>query len=132
MLNSNSGFAAVNKFQNMSDKKIFIFSKHLQWLSYKQTAETAKNIGFDGIDLTVRPDGHVLPENAEKDLPEAVSAIRKAGIIIDTITTAITSIETPNAENIVRTAGELGVKQYRMGWIKYNVNIFFDQEFWVQ
>jgi hypothetical protein len=32
-------------------------------------AKAATEIGFDGVDLTVRPKGHVLPDNVEKDLP---------------------------------------------------------------
>ena len=46
----------------MEPLKIHIFSKHLQFLIYKDMAEAAAEMGFDGIDLTVRPNGHVLPE----------------------------------------------------------------------
>src|SRR2546423_1681783 len=49
--------------------KIHIFSKHLQFLNYNDLAEAAVEMGFDGIDLTVRPKGHVLPERVETDLP---------------------------------------------------------------
>jgi L-ribulose-5-phosphate 3-epimerase len=35
--------------------KINIFSKHLQFLNYYDLAEAAAEMGFDGIDLTVRP-----------------------------------------------------------------------------
>ena len=51
-----------------------VFSKHLQFLDYEEVGKTAKNMGFDGIDLTVRPRGHVLPERVEDDLPRAVQA----------------------------------------------------------
>lgn len=102
-----------------SDRKFFVFSRHLQWLGYEEMARTAAEIGFDGVDLTVRPGGHVLPENVESDLPRAVEAIRKHGLIADTITTAITSVNDPGAEDIINTAAQLGIKQYRCGWIKY-------------
>src|SRR5665811_2152902 len=69
----------------VSERKIHLFSKHLQWLDYSEMATTAKQIGFDGIDLTVRPKGHVLPENVDTDLPKAVEAIRKSGLIADRI-----------------------------------------------
>jgi len=42
--------------------KISIFSKHLQWLDYKEMANVLSEVGFDGADLTVRPGGHVLPD----------------------------------------------------------------------
>jgi hypothetical protein len=53
-----------------------LFSKHLPKLNYAELASTVKQIGFEGVDLTVRPGGHVLPERAAEDLPRAVEAIR--------------------------------------------------------
>ena len=101
------------------DKGIHLFSKHLQWLDYPNMAKTAREMGFDGIDLTVRPGGHVLPEKVEEDLPRAVEAIHKAGLKAELITTAITSAEEKHTEKIIKTASQLGVKYYRMGWLKY-------------
>src|SRR5215471_18287569 len=51
--------------------KISVFSKHFQWTNCREMAAIAKDIGFDGIDLTVRQSGHVLPERVEEDLPKA-------------------------------------------------------------
>ncbi len=51
-----------------------IFSKHLQWLDYESMAGAAARLGFDGIDLTIRPGGHVPPEQAEEKLPRVVEA----------------------------------------------------------
>ena len=45
---------------------------------------------MDGADLTVRPGGHVLPENVERDLPRAVKAFREAGLNIEMMATGIT------------------------------------------
>lgn len=101
---------------------IQIFSKHLQWLDYEAMADAVKEMGFDGIDLTVRPDGHVLPENVEKDLPKAVAAIRKRGLLLQCITTAITGADEPFTEAILRTAASLEITRYRMGWISYDKN----------
>jgi hypothetical protein len=58
--------------------QICVFSKHLQWTDVHEAAAIARDIGFDGIDLTVRPQGHVLPERVETDLPAAVEAVRSA------------------------------------------------------
>ena len=46
-------------------------------------------MGFDGVDLSVRPEGHVLPEKVERDLPKAVEAIRKVGFSPFIMTTAV-------------------------------------------
>lgn len=104
-------------------RNIYIFSKHLQWLDYAEMAKTARQIGFDGVDLTVRPKGHVLPENVENDLPGAIEEIRKQGLTADTITTAITGVKDPLTEKIIKTASGLGIKQYRMGWIRYDPEV---------
>lgn len=105
-----------------SDKsagKISIFSKNLQWLDYNSMAATAAKLGFDGVDLTVRSKGHVLPERVEEDLPKAVEAVRKAGLDVYSLTTEITKAEDPYTERILKTAHQLGVGYYRMGWFKY-------------
>jgi L-ribulose-5-phosphate 3-epimerase len=96
-----------------------LFSKHLHWLDIKEMAAFAKKVGFKGIDLTVRPGGHVLPENAERDLPRAVKEIKSQGLSVPMITTAITSADDPKTHAILKTAASLGVKVYRMGWWRY-------------
>lgn len=108
--------------------KVNIFSKHLHWLSYEAMAEKVATIGFDGADLTVRPGGHVEPERVKEDLPKAVEALRKAGLQVETITTAIESVNSPFAKDIIKTAGELDIHYYRMGWINYDASKTVEQD----
>lgn len=105
-----------------STQNIHLFSKHLQWLDYEGMSKVAKEIGFDGLDLTVRRKGHVLPENVEQDLPKAISAMERAGLKTEMITMNITNIKEPSTEKILKTASSLGIKTYRMGWLKYQKN----------
>jgi L-ribulose-5-phosphate 3-epimerase len=93
--------------------KICVFSKHFQWTSVAEAAAIASDIGFDGVDLTVRAGGHVLPERVEVDLPAAVEAVRRAGLTVPMISTEITSVQTPHAEAMLKTASQLGIRQYR-------------------
>ncbi|RPI45893.1 MAG: sugar phosphate isomerase/epimerase, partial [Bacteroidetes bacterium] len=95
---------------------INLFSKHLQFLDYEEMAEATAGTGADGVDLVVRPGGHVLPENVEKDLPRAAGAIRDAGLELTMMTTAITDADDPFTERILKTASELEIRYYRMGW----------------
>ena len=106
-----------------SERRIYIFSKHLQWLDYEKMAETARSTGFDGVDLTVRPKGHVSPENVREDLPKAIKAIRKNGLLADRMTTAITSADDPLTLDILETASEVGITNYRLGWFGYDPSI---------
>ncbi|WP_247233001.1 sugar phosphate isomerase/epimerase [Telluribacter sp. SYSU D00476] len=98
---------------------IIVFSKHLHFLDYKEMAEKAAEIGFDGVDLTVRPAGHVLPENVQTDLPKAVAAIKQAGLQPLMMTTTVEDA-TGTDETVLRTAAQQGIKYYRMNWYRYN------------
>ncbi|MDO1447766.1 sugar phosphate isomerase/epimerase family protein [Rhodocytophaga aerolata] len=109
----------ANFARDADDTKICIFSKHLQWLTYQEMAKTAAMLGFDGIDLTVRPNGHVEPERVAEDLPKAVKAVEQAGLKVYMLTTEITSADQPHTQAILKTAAKLGIKYYRMGWVKY-------------
>lgn len=105
-----------------TEPSICIFSKHLEWLDYPQMAKMAADLGFDGIDLTVRPGGHVEPERVKTDLPRAVKTIRDAGLTVPMITTSIIDPEDPLTRNILETAGNLDIPVYRTGWFRYSAN----------
>ncbi|MCP4256614.1 MAG: TIM barrel protein [Planctomycetes bacterium] len=116
------GLAGTIQKNKKSPFSICIFSKHLQWLDYNGMAQTTAELGFDGVDLTVRRGGHVLPERVEDDLPKAVEAIKSAGIKPLMMATDINDPDDPNTEKILRTASALGIRFYRMGKYRYNDN----------
>jgi sugar phosphate isomerase/epimerase len=101
-------------------KTINVFSKNFHWLDYKGMADAVAELGFDGIDLTVRPEGHVLPERVADDLPKAVEAIRKSGLQVHMIVTAITNPDDQFTEAILKAASSQGIGYYRMGWMNYD------------
>ncbi|HWR50924.1 MAG TPA: TIM barrel protein [Bryobacteraceae bacterium] len=100
--------------------KISIFSKHLQFLDVAGMAVAAKEAGADGIDFAVRKGAHILPERVKEELPGAVDTLRKAGLEVPMLTTAIVDATTPHAETILRTAASLGIRHYRWGDMRYN------------
>lgn len=111
---------ALNRAAKGSGKmSLYLFSKVLQWLDYEEMAAETVRAGFDGIELTVRPGGHVLPERVVQDLPRAVEIIRKAGLKEVMICTAIIDAADPFTEPILRTASSLGIEHYRMGFVQY-------------
>jgi sugar phosphate isomerase/epimerase len=97
-----------------------LFSKHLPKLNYAELAHTVKQMGFDGVDLTVRPGGHVLPERAAEDLPRAVETVRGQGLAVSMITTGLTSASDPAARPTLATAGRLGVPLFKLGYWQYS------------
>lgn len=102
-----------------SELEVHLFSKHLQFLNYNEMAEVAADIGLDGLDLTVRPGGHVLPERVEDDLPKAVDALRRNGLKTAMITTSIGDVSDPLNRMVLETAAKLGFTHYRTGWYSH-------------
>ncbi len=96
--------------------KFVMFSKMLGDLSIAEAARRIKAIGFDGVDLTVRPGGHVLPERVAAGLPEAVKIIRGEGLTVPMITTAITRAADPHARAILDAAAALGIRRAKLGY----------------
>lgn len=96
-----------------------VFSKHLQEFNFTQLARGLKSIGINGVDLTVRPKGHVEPAEVADKLPEAAEALKREGVKITMITTAITSVEEPHARKVVETAASLGVRYFKFGYFSY-------------
>ena len=99
--------------------EVHIFSKHLQFLSYEDAAAAAKHIGFNGVELTVRPGGHVRPEKVETDLPRALAAIRNQGLKANMIVTAINDIDLETNQKVLEVASQQGIKTYRLGYYRY-------------
>lgn len=120
---SNFPLNANSFLQDDGPLDVHIFSKHLQFLNYRKAAEISAEIGFKGLDLTVRPKGHVLPENVKVDLPKAISEIRKAGLNCEMITTAISDVRNPLDVEVIETAASEKVRYYRSNWFKYKENI---------
>src|SRR5919197_114926 len=121
-IKSASALAAVSLLPNTNgfNGDICLFSKHLPAMDWTRLAKVVKKLGFGGVDLTVRPGGHVLPERAAEDLPNAVSAIRAEGLSVPMITTALTSVSDPAARPILSTAGRLAIPYFKPGYYKYS------------
>lgn len=102
---------------------LHLFSKHLQFLDYPQMAAAAASIGFAGLDLTVRPGGHVEPDHFERDLPAAITAIKQAGLSCEMMATNIVGTDNPRDYDLLSLAGSLGVRQYRLGGLRYDEKV---------
>ena len=115
-------------FQNVLNKtvsfpsdqlQVHLFSKHLQFLNYNDMSEAAAEMGFNGLDLTVRRKGHVLPENVEADLPQAVEAMKKHGLNPKLMSTNVWDINIKENRTVLETSRQLGFTHYRTDWLKY-------------
>lgn len=99
---------------------IHIFSKHLQFLNYADMADAAADMGFNGVDLTVRPDGHVRPDQVEDELPKAAECLKKVGLPPKLLTTVVGDAANATDVRVLKTASKMGFQLYRMKWYQYN------------
>ena len=103
-----------------SPRVFCLFSKHLPELNWRDLGRAVKDAGFDGVDLTVRPAGHVLPERAADDLPRAIEALTTQGVKVPMITTDLTSASVPFARPLLQAAARSGVKFFKTGYWRYS------------
>ncbi|HEX2516790.1 MAG TPA: sugar phosphate isomerase/epimerase [Chloroflexota bacterium] len=96
-----------------------MFSKHLQTMSVRQAGETIKALGFDGVELTVRPGGHILPDNVEQDLPRAVGELREVGLEVPALVVEIHNRSEPSSAAVCRAAGAVGATVLRTSSARY-------------
>jgi sugar phosphate isomerase/epimerase len=96
-----------------------LFSKHLPELGWADLGRAVRDSGFDGVDLTVRPGGHVPPERAAEDLPRALDDIRAQGVAVPMITTALTSAGEPHARPLLLAAARGGVRYFKTGYWRF-------------
>ncbi len=111
--------AAVATASPRERPTICMFSKFFQWTNVKEMSGLCAAMGYEGIDLTVRPGGHVLPERVEDDLPKAVETIRQAGLRVPMVTAGIVDASSPHAERVLKTLSALGIRRYRWGGFQY-------------
>ncbi|HUG52148.1 MAG TPA: sugar phosphate isomerase/epimerase family protein [Vicinamibacteria bacterium] len=96
-----------------------LFSKHLPGMDAPALGRTVKSLGFEGVDLTVRPGGHVAPERAAAELPPFVEMLRGQGAEVPMITTGLVSAEEAAARAVLETAGRLRIPFFKPGYRRY-------------
>jgi len=106
--------------------QICAFSKMFDFMGNDMFAFLS-DAGFQGIDLTVRPDGFVTYEKVGKGIADAVNNAQKKGLTIPMIATGITSSSNPVTEKILKAASDAGIKHYRMGYYSYKDNLSIEQ-----
>jgi sugar phosphate isomerase/epimerase len=97
--------------------KWMMFIKHLQTLPLAEAGRAIRDLGFQGVDLTVRPGGSVSPERVREHLPEAIRTLHDWGLSVPLVTTAITSATEPHARDVLETAAAAGVREVKLGYV---------------
>ena len=116
-------FATAAKAEEPANKQqdgplVVAFTKSFQDRSIPEVCEMFKGIGLDGLDLTVRPRGHIEPKDVATELPKAVAAAKQAGVQIPFLTTGIVTADA-EAELLLKTAADLGIDRIKLGYYRY-------------
>src|SRR5688572_7107520 len=111
----------------MASMKWMMFIKHLQTLGIEGAGKAIRSLGFEGVDLTVRPAGSVLPENVRKDLPAAQKVFADLGLQVPLITTAITSTRDAHVAEVFETAAACNIRELKLGYVGYKKFRSFQQ-----
>ncbi len=98
--------------------KVGAFTKSFQDWDIGTVCQRFREIGLDGLDLTVRKRGHIEPADVAAKLPAAARSALEVGSEILFITTDITDA-TPEAERTLATASELGIDRFKLGYYRY-------------
>ena len=101
---------------------VILFSQNLAQIEYPELGDIVKQMGFDGVDLTVRPGGHVEPRLANVDLVRAFEVMDGEGLAIPVITTALTTAMDRTAVPVLALAGMSGARVFRPGYWPYGGN----------
>jgi sugar phosphate isomerase/epimerase len=103
-------------------QKISVFTKPFNSLSFDELADRIAEIGFDGIEATIRKGGNIESSAVEDKLPELVEALGKRNLEITIMTSDINDPDDPLTEKVLRAAATLGIKRYRMKYLKYELS----------
>lgn len=100
---------------------VALFEKPLQMLNSEELAGQLAEIGFDGVEATVRKGGRIEPERAKDELPDLVAALDKHDLEILVMASSIARADQAHAEDTLRTAAKLGVNRYRLSGFRYDL-----------
>lgn len=99
--------------------KIIGFTKSFADLSLADTAALVEQIGWDGVDVTIRSGNtHIQPERMAEELPRLMELLKARGKEVCMVTADVTKI-TAKEEAFLRQLAACGVKKYRLGFFKY-------------
>ncbi len=122
-----SGAAAVSRLSAEAQAQkpsweICAFVKFVQDLSYAELAKTVAQLGYAGIEATIRKRGQIEPESVEGELPKLVAALDEEDLAITIMASDVNRADDPLMEKTLRVAASLGVKRYRMSYYRYDLD----------
>ena len=101
--------------------QIVLNSKFFHTLNAPELAVKARELGFDGIDVSVRPGYPVNPANVATALPEAVKGWKEQGLVCPLATAPVTLVnpDAPEVEPLYAGCAVAGVPRVKIGFFPF-------------
>ncbi len=101
--------------------QIVLNSKFFQTFSVSELAAKARELGFDGIDVSVRPGHPVNPANVATALPKAVAVWKAQGLVCPLATAPVTLVgpDAPEVEPLYAGCAAAGVPRVKIGFFPF-------------
>ncbi len=96
-----------------------LFTKLFRGCSLTVIAEATNALGFDGIDLLIRP-GHQATPDDPRSIREAVDALQGYGLAVPMATTDLTDPDAERTDRVLATCAEMGIGLIRLGYWTYD------------
>lgn len=91
----------------MADVAFSVFTKHWKAVPLGRLGELVRGMGFEGVELPVRPGFQVAPESACRELPAAARQLAAAGV-------GIRSVASAAEESTIMACADAGVPLLRI------------------
>jgi sugar phosphate isomerase/epimerase len=101
--------------------QIVLNSKFFHALGVGELGRKVRELGFDGIDVSVRPGHPVNLDNVESALPQAVAAWKTQGLVCPLATAPVTLIDpdAPEVERLYAGCAAAAVPRVKIGFFHY-------------
>lgn len=96
------------------------FTKPFTHLSFAETADLVAEVGWDGVEVAVRPgkSTHIAPERVADELPRLAEELRGRDRDLSLVTTGVVRVD-KSAEQVLRTVAAVGCRRVRLGFVRY-------------
>lgn len=105
-----------------ANPEVCAFIKFVQGFRFDELAARIADAGFDGVEATVRAGGYIEPKDVEAQLPKLAASLAKHGLRITILCSDVVDVDQSHASSVLRTASELGIDKYRLGYYAYDLN----------
>lgn len=107
-----------------------LFTKLFRGIPPERFGPIACDLGFDGLDILVRP-GHEIEPDRPEEMPRVVQRLRGLGLAVPAVTTDIADPAALPTERILGACAESQVRLVRLGYWPYRVGdsyqVIFEQ-----